>query len=379
MSRPQSANNNKVLLSAVGDLAIHGQYDEFIEKHSPHVFFEHVSGFFKNSDIVFGNLETVLSVSGTPKPDKPLCLRGNPLFLEGLKYAGFNVLSLGNNHSFDFGVEGYLDMKEALESSGIHVVGGGRDINDSRRPLIIEKKAIKILFLAYSDKKTGGFNEACDGTPGVAPLNIEIIKEDIKKHRDSVNCIIVSLHWGEEFNHYPSPQQVVDARAMIDSGADLILGHHSHVLQGIEEYKSGVIAYNLGSMMMSGPSGTYEYVLQENNRESVILNCEISEKGISGISFMPVWLNDKLYPVICKDSREKKILETVEDLSKAVMKEDYPEFWRDMTIRNRIKNPVREWFAKGNYLKRVKNIRPGDIKRPINLVVSYLRILLDNR
>jgi poly-gamma-glutamate synthesis protein (capsule biosynthesis protein) len=189
----------------------------------------------------------------------------------------------------------------------------------------------------------------------------------------------VSLHWGEEFNHYPSPQQVVDARAMIDSGADLILGHHSHVLQGIEEYKSGVIAYNLGSMMMSGPSGTYEYVLQENNRESVILNCEISEKGISGISFMPVWLNDKLYPVICKDSREKKILETVEDLSKAVMKEDYPEFWRDMTIRNRIKNPVREWFAKGNYLKRVKNIRPGDIKRPINLVVSYLRILLDNR
>ena len=378
MSRPQSVNNT-VILSAVGDLAIHGQYDELIEKHSPHVFFENIAGFFENSDVVFGNLESVLSPSGTPKLDKPLCLRGNPLFIEGLKYAGFNVLSLANNHSFDFGVDGYLDMKKTLESNGIHVVGGGRDINDSRSSLIIEKRGIKILFIAYSDEKTGGFNEACDNKPGVAPLNIEIIKEDIKKHRGSVNCIVVSLHWGEEFNHYPSPQQVADARTMIDSGADLILGHHSHVLQGIEKYKSGVIAYNLGSMMMSGPSGTYDYVLQENNRESVILNCEISEKGISGISLTPVWLNNELYPVICKDSREKKILETVEDLSRAVIKEDYPEFWRDMVIRNRIKNPVREWFAKGNYLQRVKNIRPGDIKRPINLVVSYLKILLDNR
>ena len=378
MKSQRPADSDTITLSAVGDLAIHGQYDDLITKHDPCFFFDNVSGFLKKSDIVFGNLESVLSGSGTSDLIKPLHLRGNPLYIEGLKYAGFNVLSLANNHSFDFGIEAYYEMKKALEFNGINVVGGGEDISDSRRPLMIERRGISILFLAYSDESTGGFNEAHDNRPGVAPLDIEFIKEDIRKNRELVNCMVVSLHWGEEFNHYPSPKQVTYARAIIDSGADIILGHHSHVLQGIERYKSGVIAYNLGSMMMSGPSGRYEYILQDNNRESAILSCEISKNGVAGITITPVWLNDELCPVICEDGRRDEIMETVDNLSSEIIKEDYPEFWRDMVIRNKVKAPVKEWFARGNYLKRVKNLRPGDIKRPINLIVSYVRILLQN-
>lgn len=365
-------NSGCLTLRAVGDLALHAQYDELSRKYGPEWFFSGVSPLLRQSDLTFGNLESVLSSLGSPNTAKRLCLRGNPVFVKGLASAGFTVVSLANNHSFDFGADAYCDMRASLEDSGISAVGGGENLAAARRPLFVEHNGVRLLFLAYSAEDTNGFNEATGDTPGVALLKPEAVKEDIASHQGKADCIIVSLHWGEEFNHYPTPEQVLTARQIIDAGAKIVLGHHAHVLQGIERYRGGVIAYNLGSLMMSGPSGDYRYVLQENNRESVILMIHISKDGISDVEITPTRLDENLRPNICEGIKRDEVLGRLDKWSETVADPGYPEFWREMVIRNRFRNPVREWLGRGNYLGRAKNLRPGDIRRPFDFLRSYL-------
>lgn len=370
--------NGAVSFSAVGDLALHGQYDSLLREHGPYFAFEEVAPILNKSDIVFGNLESVLSACGNPNPDKRLCLRGNSSFIDGIRHAGFNVLSLANNHSFDFGADAYRDMYKLLQNNGIKSVGAGDDLENARTPLTMERSGIKVLFLAYSAADTNGFNEALADKPGVAPLELEMIKKDISEHRDGADCIVVSLHWGEEFCHYPSPKQVTIAREIIDSGARIILGHHSHVLQGIERYHSGVIVYNLGSLIMSGPSGDYRYELQENNRESMIFNCSISKEGIFDINIIPTWLDENLRPTVSDNLRAEAIRKKIELFSIPIPDPGYKKFWKDMVIKNSITVPAQEWIKRGNFLRRIRNVRPGDVKRPVKLIISYLKLLFQN-
>ena len=373
MKKRISSKGETIILSAVGDLAIHGQYNAYVEEHGPLFAFQEAASFLNDSDIVFGNLESVLSAAGKPHTDKRLILKGNPLFIDGLEYAGFNVLSLANNHSFDFGVEAFQEMRSLLKKKKIEIVGAGKNLYEARRPRIIECRGLRLLFLAYSDFDTNGYNEALPDKPGIAPLDLQMIKDDIKKNSDTADCVIVSLHWGTEFSHYPSPKQVQTAKQIIDSGAKIIIGHHSHVLQGIELYNGGVIAYNLGSFMMSGPSGTYRYQLQENNRESIIFKCDISKDAISNVDIIPTWLNNKLQPTVCEGKKRDDILTKLKLLSAKVREPGYDKFWKEMNIKNKVKDPIREWFRKGNYLKRIKNVRPADIRRPIDLLMLYIR------
>jgi poly-gamma-glutamate synthesis protein (capsule biosynthesis protein) len=205
---------------------------------------------------------------------------------------------------------------------------------------------------------------------------VSLIGEDIKENRERADCVVVSLHWGEEFCHYPTPGQMSVARGIIDAGAHIVLGHHSHVLQGIERYRKGVIAYNLGSLMMSGPSGNYRYELQENNRQSAILRFTISTGGSREMEIIPTRLNEDLRPVICEGAHRDTILKRIDGLSRLVVTDDYPEFWRKIELEKKISGPFREWVARGNYLKRMKNLRPRDIRRPYDFITSCLKIVL---
>ncbi|RNC69635.1 MAG: CapA family protein [Desulfuromonadales bacterium] len=366
--------DDAITLSAVGDLALHAQYDEMIADQAPDYFFSEVAPILRRSDVSFGNLESVLSTMGSPNPAKRLCLRGNLVFARGLSDAGFTVLSLANNHSFDFGTAAFQDMCSLLERNGIQWVGGGMNLAEARKPLVVECKGIKLLFLAYSAADTNGYNEADDDRPGVAPFDPALVIEDVTLNRDLADCIIVSLHWGEEFSHYPNPDQRTWARQIIDAGASIVLGHHSHVLQGIERYKEGVIAYNLGSLMMSGPSGDYRYELQDNNRESVILTFTITKEGVADVAITTTWLDSGLKSTICAGEKHRELMNKLDILSKKVASPDYPELWREMVIKDQFKSPLKEWLARGNFLRRIGNLRPSDIRRPFDFVSSYLKM-----
>ena len=217
----------------------------------------------KDADIAMVNLECPVTTRGH-KVEKPFNFRMNPRFLTALLNTGINIVNIANNHIFDYGSEGLFDTISYLDSIGIQHVGGGRTKAEAQQPVIIDVRGVRIGFLAYY-----GGGEAPTATksgPGVARRDIGLIGSTIRtlKTRDSVDFVVVNLHWGTEKADSPDGSQRMFAHQVIDAGADALIGHHPHVLQGIERYKKGVIVYSLGNFIFGGNNrSTYDTGLFE--------------------------------------------------------------------------------------------------------------------
>ncbi len=211
----------------------------------------------------------------------------------GLTYAGFDVVSIANNHTLDFDTSAFIDTLRTLDEEEIRYVGGGENLEEARRPVILERKNIKVGFLAYSELAhifwDWGYPRAFaaeNKKAGVAPTDLNIMLEDIKKLEGQVDFIVISLHWGEEYIERPSLKEREIAHKLIDGGAHVILGHHPHVVRGLEVYKGGLIAYSLGN-----------FVFDQKNpitQQSMLLQLELRDDGIAKVL---------IYPLIIKDSR----------------------------------------------------------------------------
>lgn len=203
------------------------------------------------ADITVVNLESPVTTRGRQVP-KPFNFRMRPRFLSVLQTGGIDVVSIANNHIYDFGPQGLLDTISYLDSVGVLHAGAGRNRPDAHRPVIDTVRGRAVAFLAYYGG--GEAPGAGASSPGVARRELSGICADIrelKKTRDPV-FITVILHWGTERATSPDREQVAFAHALIDAGADAVVGHHPHVLQGIERYGRGVIAYSLGNFIFGG-------------------------------------------------------------------------------------------------------------------------------
>jgi poly-gamma-glutamate synthesis protein (capsule biosynthesis protein) len=176
----------------------------------------------------------------------------HPRYLRALKGAGIGIVNIANNHVFDYGPEGLFDTISYLDSAGIHHVGAGRNREEAHRPVVLVIRGVRIGFLGYY----GGGEAPGAGrrNPGVARRKEEEVVSDIRDLRDrrGVGYVVVNLHWGTENATVPSREQRALAHTLIDAGADAVVGHHPHVLQGIERYGRGVIAYSLGNFVFGG-------------------------------------------------------------------------------------------------------------------------------
>ena len=218
-------------------------------------------------DVFMVNLENPVTLS-TQKVDKEFNFRMHPRYLRALQRASINIVNLANNHVGDYGLAGLYDSMANLDSVGIRHVGAGRTLGAARSPVVIEKNGRKIGFLGYYG---GGRFSATSSRGGVAPRYEPYILSDVRQLRGATDYVVVSLHWGDESADRPSPDQIRLAHRIIDAGADLIIGHHSHTLQGIERYKEKVIAYSLGNFIFGG-NGRSDYetaVLRLVLRDSV--------------------------------------------------------------------------------------------------------------
>lgn len=247
-------------------------------------------------DLLFGNLETVLSESGTER--KKRWVNTTPPEAGGnlLREAGFDILSVANNHTLDMGREGFEKTLEELETRGIAYVGGGR--GDERLPgLIVERNGIRFGFLAYT---TGRFRPP----PGVtvAKLKKKNVIEDIRALKEQTDHVVVSLHWGIENTYYPSPDQVRLAHNLIDAGATLILGHHSHTIQGVERYNDGLIAYSLGNFQFDTE------IFKEKVNSSMILSVDFDRDGIRDYTTIPCVINSDFQPEVA-EGRTRELVE----------------------------------------------------------------------
>jgi poly-gamma-glutamate capsule biosynthesis protein CapA/YwtB (metallophosphatase superfamily) len=217
----------------------------------------------READMAMVNLECPVTQRGA-KIHKPYNFRMHRRFLGALTSAGVDIVNIANNHIFDYGRDGLFDTVTALDSAGILHVGAGRDAREAYAPVVRVVNGRKLGFLGYYG---GGEAPVAVGSrPGVARREITRIISDIRalRQRDSVTYVVVSLHWGTELAPRPDPGQRDMAHRIIDAGADAVIGHHPHVLQGIELYRNGVIAYSLGNFIFGGNStSTYDTGLLE--------------------------------------------------------------------------------------------------------------------
>lgn len=241
---------NSITLSAVGDISL-GDSPKMIgigvrnasTLHGGEHLFSNVVDTLR-ADLVFGNLEGVLSDIGfSARIFKKAQLRGQPHMAKILKNVGFNILNLANNHIMQYGPEPFYETCELLQQAGISLVGRKGNNGWQCEPLIIDVKGHKVGFLGYADPDIYGHE------PLFAIIEEERILSDVKRLLVDVDKLIVSLHWGDEFVRTPSPPCRILGRTLIESGVHIILGHHPHVIQDIENYKTGWICYSLGNFV----------------------------------------------------------------------------------------------------------------------------------
>jgi poly-gamma-glutamate synthesis protein (capsule biosynthesis protein) len=253
----------------------------------PGTAFQHVAGILRAADVRFGNLECTLSESGLRRRDyHSIQMRGHPAYLAGLTEAGFDVLNLANNHSMQHGKEPFRETVRMLEAAGIRPCGVGADDFKVCVPAFVERNGLKVAFLGYSLRPRQYFSEA----PLYAEGDNEQILADVRKARAASDCVVVSLHWGDEFIDRPSPHEISLARAIIDAGAALIVGHHPHVLRGVERRGNGYIVYSLGNFVC-------DMLWDEPLRETAILDCRLTPQGVTDLRLIPARINDNYQPV----------------------------------------------------------------------------------
>jgi hypothetical protein len=165
-------------------------------------------------------------------------------FAISMRNAGIGLVNLANNHTFDAEERGFIDTLRSLSLAGIAHVGGGTDLADARKPVIVERNGIKLGFLGYTQFNNIGESAfAADGRPGIVPMDPFLMKEDIRKLRPQVDYVMVAIHWATSRSAEVSPENRAFAHGLIDAGADVILGHHPPHPKGIEVYKGKVILY----------------------------------------------------------------------------------------------------------------------------------------
>jgi len=242
----QSAPAEPISVVAVGDLLLGGSAAPVVKRSGFAYPFRTTERYIKQADIALANLEAPLTARGEKHPDKTWTFRVPTAAVAAIKAAGFDLMTLANNHIGDYGEPGILDTLDALEKAGLGISGAGRNIVAARAPHVVEIDQVRIAFLSYSNTFPKSFYAKKD-KPGTAPGYFDDVAADIRKARKLYDHVIVSFHWGGERMNEPKDYQMELGRLAIDNGADVVIGHHPHVLQGAERYKGGVIYYSLGN------------------------------------------------------------------------------------------------------------------------------------
>jgi poly-gamma-glutamate synthesis protein (capsule biosynthesis protein) len=302
-----------IQLAAVGDIMLDRTLGDILLEGDLIYPFEEVANLLRKADLTIGNLESALGDLGAPV-NKSYTFRAPPNAAQALAIAGFDVLSLANNHALDYGPLALEDAIHSLDHRGIATVGAGANESIAHTPYLNQINGITVALLAYVDVpvEVRGFDTrtwiATSKTAGMAWADPDRIQADITAVRQQVDLVVVLLHSGYENVLEPSPPQRDAAHAAIDAGANLVLGHHAHVLQGVEFYNDGVIVYGLGNFAFEdgGPP------------ESAILNVWLDQHGVRQLAFLPIMIETDGQPRVADMGEAIDIRRTIYDLTDAL-------------------------------------------------------------
>ncbi len=367
-------DSQNLRLTFAGDLFLGAEYISWAErkgrKHlSP---FGPIAGILGDSDIGVLNFEAPLGHGSARRPDVSLHLYNHSCALDFCSRFGFNLLSIANNHILDFGNEAMLRTRELIHDRGLNCTGAGPNRPEAQKPVIVIQKNRRIGFLAMtSDETFVGAVAATDDKPGCSTYrNTEAACAQVENLARICDVVCVSLHWGREYYRYPSPDQVAVAHALVNAGAAFVIGHHPHVIQGIEVFKGSLIMYSLGNLFFSpvrSDSGRMQY-RKAITKEFLLVHAEIDRRGAISFSLtlgrerrnrmlVPnfVWAGLNDVPWVAAVSRE-------------LHRSDYVAFWeayanrRDLQLEHETLCEV-PWKLLAEFPDNMRSIDVNDMRR----------------
>lgn len=240
-----------------------------------------VAPILRSADLTFANLESPLT--NLPHYPGGYNLQAEPAAVESLSLAGFDWVSVANNHSGDHGRGGMIDTIKALRSKNILWAGGGEDEASARRPALVTVNGLRLALLAYDG--TYATIEAVGNLAGSQKLDLNRAIADVKRARTSVEIVIVSIHWGVEYSAQPTTSEKQIARQLVDAGAALVIGHHPHVVEPMEwiaraDGRTSVVAYSLGNFL-------FDMCCRIETMESPIMQVIVDKQGVAALNLIP--------------------------------------------------------------------------------------------
>jgi poly-gamma-glutamate synthesis protein (capsule biosynthesis protein) len=248
--------------------------------------FDHARPWLRAADVVVGNLESVIvgdpeaCLSGSACEGPQFLLQAPPSAVAQLRDAGFNVLGLANNHALDLGPEGLEETASRLQTAHIAVIGAGRDGESALHPLVREVRGLRLAFLAFNALSTPQTNTQSGGWT-MATWNQDRVAAAVAAVKDRVDAVVVSVHWGYEYETRVDPAQRDAAQALLEAGADLVIGHHPHVAQTFEIDERRVVAFSLGNFVFDQQQG--------ETRRGLALRAFFDDDGLRAVQAIPVW------------------------------------------------------------------------------------------
>ncbi len=313
---PEPAPADEIRLAFVGDILLAASVEALMNKNGMAYPYEKALPFLQEPDLLAGNLENPITTRGVPAEDKQYVFKGSPSLLPSLKDAGFDVVSLANNHSMDQGVEGLLDTIAHLDEAGIPNMGAGKDADAAFRPVVLEAQGFSVAYFGLSRVVPEVSWKAGVNKPGVAETyDSTRAKAEIAAARDKHDLIVVYAHWGEEKSDYPRAYEKQLARDYIDAGADLVVGAHPHVLQGFEQYKGKWIAYSLGNFI-------FNMTATERTKDTGVLDAVCSREGECKLQLHPMRVKQASQPAPIEGEEAKRLLDWVESISMGAVIDD---------------------------------------------------------
>lgn len=271
-----------VVLAAVGDITFGEQVGPALVANGADYPWRYVARTLRAADITTGNLETAVSTRGVAAA-KEYAFRGPPFALRPLHdLAGFDVLTLANNHAADYGRDALLDTIDFVHAAGMQTIGAGQDSFRARRPAMVERGGLRVAFLGYSDVNPAGFTATATAA-GTADADVEAISEDVHAARRRADVVVCFFHWGTELHADPDSRQQVFADACLRAGAKVVLGAHPHVLGPVSRRgPASLVAWTLGNFVFPSSGVT---------ARSAILRIGLGAGGVTSSRLLPVWID----------------------------------------------------------------------------------------
>jgi len=286
---------------AVGDVMLDRSVWRVIQENGFQSILAKVRDDLRAADITLANLECPLATSG-PHAPRDCIFRSDPRAVDVLLDGGIDVVTVANNHSLDAGVAGLRSTLDHLDAAGVAYCGAARERDAAWEPCVFEVNDVRLGFVGCTDLsfQHGSWAKVDDATTKFA--------ERIRSAKEKCDLLVVTIHWGNEYQTVPTERQRKVARAAVDAGADLVVGHHPHTLQGIGSYKGAPILYSAGNFVFDQREG--------ERMESAIFHLTWTEGDGWHIRAVPVWIpRSRMGPIYPDASRAAKIIQRLATLS----------------------------------------------------------------